>query len=57
MKYFFVCADCGTKSDDLGKQYVRLTGPRKWVSKDCLPEKVAEKSPFAGGFIIKEEDF
>lgn len=58
-KYYFVCESCGTKSDYMSiKSYVRLSGGRKWVCKDCLPkEDLIERTEFAGGFIIKVEDF
>ena len=57
-KYSFVCAcGCGQTSDELGKDYVRLTGGSKWYAKGCVPKDALEKREFKGGFIVKEEDF
>lgn len=55
--YFFICAcGCGQNSEDLGKEYVRLTKGKKWYSKDCGKGKVAVRE-FKGGRIIVESDF
>ncbi len=57
-RYIFACAcGCGQVSEDLGKDYVRLTGGSKWYAKGCVPTNVMEKKEFKSGFIVKEEDF
>lgn len=56
-RFFFVCAcGCGQKSEDVGKEYVRLSGGRKWFAEGCVPEGLKGK-PYKGGFIVIQEDF
>ncbi len=57
--HYFLCAcGCGTKSEELGKAYVRLVPPRRWYADGCEPEGEYETvRSFRGGKIVKESDF
>lgn len=54
-----VCAcGCGTTSDSLGTDYLRVSGNRKWYAEKCVPEEGVEViKDFHKGKIVKEEDF
>ena len=57
-KFFFACAcGCGQVSDNLGKEYMRLTRGNRWYAKDCVPKDAQERREFKGGTIVREEDF
>ena len=58
-RFYFMCVcGCGTASDDLGKNYIRLTQGLRWYAKDCAPkDKLSVGKPLGGGFVIREDDF
>jgi len=59
---FFLCGcGCGSRSETLGQDYIRLQQRQKWYLESCLKERPLDKGEivrkFKGGLIVKEVDF
>lgn len=55
--HYFIClCGCGSVSDPLLKDYIRLRKNQHWVAKGCEGDREIVKE-FKNGFIVKESDF
>lgn len=55
--HYFICScGCGTVSEPLLKDYIRLRKNQKWSAKGCEGDREIVKE-FKGGYIVKESDF
>lgn len=54
MRHFFTCGcGCGTVSDNLGKDYIKLKAEQRWFNKNCTKE---QGRSFKNGVIITEKE-
>lgn len=57
IEYFFICR-CGTRSESLEQDYMRLRKEHSWTCKDCFDQETMEiVREFKGGYIVEKPDF
>lgn len=55
--YYFICyCGCGTASEPLEKDYIRLRKNQKWSASGCEGDREIVKE-FKGGLIVLESEF